>query len=67
VLCRILTETTYDCVLVGAGVRLIPDNTPLFETLMNVIRRTAPDATLCFNTDPDDSVAAVQRWFSPPR
>jgi hypothetical protein len=43
---RTLTETTYDCILVGAGIRLIPDNTALFETLMNVIHRTAPDATL---------------------
>jgi hypothetical protein len=51
---RILTETTYDCILVGAGIRLIPDNTALFETLMNVIHRTAPDATLCFNTHPGD-------------
>jgi hypothetical protein len=38
-------------------------NTALFETLMNVIHRTAPDATLSFNTHPGDSVAAVQRWF----
>jgi hypothetical protein len=60
---HILTETTYDCILAGAGIRLIPDNTALFETLMNVIHRTAPDATLCFNTHPGDSVAAAQRWF----
>lgn len=59
-----LEERPYDCVLIGAGVRLIPQNTPLFETLINAVHRHAPRAKLCFNTRPDDTAAAVQRWIA---
>jgi hypothetical protein len=60
-----LKEKSYDCVLIGAGVRLIGQNTPLFEKLINVVHQHAPQAKLCFNTRPDDTAAAVQRWMAP--
>lgn len=63
---RILTEalkfTAYDCVLIGAGVRLPPDYMLTFEKLVNVIHRKAPQAAICFNTNPADTAAAVMRW-----
>lgn len=58
-----LKGASYDCVVVGAGVRLPPSKLYLFETLVNVIHRHAPNATIAFNTRPDDSAAAARRWL----
>jgi hypothetical protein len=58
----LLSEETYDCVLIGAGVRTVDEYVLLFETLVNVVHKYAPKAKICFNTGPFDSVDAVQRW-----
>lgn len=64
---RVVAETLgrqrYDCIMVGAGVRKDDAQFLLFEKLINVIHRHAPDAAICFNTGPTDSAAAVQRWL----
>ena len=39
---RRLGSTTYDCVVIGAGVRLPPKNLLLFETLINTVHKAAP-------------------------
>ena len=39
-------------VLVGAGLRLIAQNTPLFERLVTVAHVDAPQAKLCFRIPP---------------
>ena len=58
-----LEQEGYDCIMVGAGVRVAPDQFLLFEKLINVIHRhAAPSTKICFNTRPDDSAEAVQRW-----
>ena len=57
-----LAETSFDCILVGAGVRTDPEEFLLFEKLINVIHKKAPTARICFNTGPADSVDAVRRW-----
>lgn len=57
-----LGRQRFDCVLIGAGVRSVPKNFLLFETLINAIHECAPQAKICFNTKPDDTAAAVQRW-----
>jgi hypothetical protein len=58
-----LEREDYDCVMIGAGVRVAPDHFLLFERLINVIHGSAaPTAKICFNTRPTDSVEAVQRW-----
>ena len=59
-----LENQSYDCLLIGAGVRLIAQNTPLFEKLINVAHDRAGKARLCFNTGPTDSADAVRRWIS---
>ncbi len=51
-----------DIVLVGAGVRTDADHFLLFERMVNVIHRDAPQARIAFNSIPQDSVQAVQRW-----
>lgn len=58
-----MTEAPPDIVLIGAGVRTDPDEFLLFERLLNQVHRAAPQAALCFNTGPTDSVAAVERWL----
>ena len=56
-----LSRKAYDCVLIGAGVRLVPQNTALLEKLVNTVHQHAPKAKFCFNTKPTDSVEAIQR------
>ena len=51
-----------DVVLVGAGIRSDADHFSLFEKLVNVIHSYAPQAYICFNSNPFDSVEAVKRW-----
>ena len=58
-----LQSTEFDCVLIGAGVRTDPDEFLLFEKAINIVHELAPQARICFNTGPTDSVAAVQRWL----
>ena len=57
-----LAKMSYDCILIGAGVRKDENEFPLFEKLVNVVHQHAPDAKICFNTGPTDSVDAVKRW-----
>jgi hypothetical protein len=58
-----LTQQPFQCILIGAGVRAVPRNLLLFEKLLNVVHAHAPQAKLCFNTNPSDTAEAVQRWL----
>ncbi len=63
VLADTLATDGYDCIMIGAGLRIVPPYFLLFEKLMNVIHQHAPASTkLCFNTGPTDTAEAVQRW-----
>jgi len=57
-----LNSRDFDCVLIGAGLRQPPERLLLFETIINLIHRLAPNASICFNTTPADTAEAVQRW-----
>jgi hypothetical protein len=57
-----LRQKQFNCVLIGAGVRTLPQYFILFEKLINVVHEHAPQAKLCFNTKPSDTAEAVQRW-----
>jgi hypothetical protein len=61
---RLLASKNYDCVVIGAGVRLPPRCLTLFEVLINSIRKAAPRAAIAFNTRPDDSADAAARWLA---
>jgi hypothetical protein len=61
VLTQQLRKRTFDCVMIGAGLRN-PAHLPLFEKLLNVVHALAPGAKICFNSSPADSAEAVQRW-----
>lgn len=57
-----LKQKEFDCILIGAGVRANPNNFILFEKLINVVHKHAPQSKLCFNTLPSDTAAAIMRW-----
>jgi hypothetical protein len=57
-----LNQESYDCVLIGAGVRIVPEHFIVFERLVNAVHESAPKAKICFNTNPGDTAEAVQRW-----
>ena len=58
-----LRTKPYDCVMIGAGIRIMPSSFLLFERLINVVHANAPQAKLCFNTKPSDTAEAVIRWI----
>ena len=62
---RQLSSTSYDCVVIGAGVRLPPRGLALFEAVINAVHKAAPGAAIAFNTRPDDSADAAARWLAP--
>lgn len=58
-----LQKQRFDCILIGAGVRAVPSNLILFEKLINIIHKHAPHSKICFNTNPSDTLDALQRWI----
>lgn len=61
-----LASKSYDCVVIGAGVRLPPRLLPVFEAVVNAVHKAAPRARIAFNTRPDDSADAAARWLPIP-
>ena len=60
-----LRSTSFDCVVIGAGLRLPPERLMLFEKIINLVHALAPNTRICFNTTPADTAEAVQRWIEP--
>ena len=60
---RQLASTSYDCVVIGAGLRLPPRSLLLFEAVINAVHKAAPGAAIAFNTVPQDSADAAARWL----
>ena len=61
---RQLASAHYDCVVIGAGVRLPPRSLALLEVVINAVRVAAPGAAIAFNTRPDDSADAAARGLA---
>ena len=60
-----LRAKPFDCVVIGAGLRLPAPQLPLFEKIINLVHAFAPAASICFNTNPADTAEAVGRWIKP--
>ena len=60
---KTLTDAQYDCVLIGAGVRLDPSALITFERLINTIHTASPDSKVCFNTTLFDIAESAKRWI----
>ena len=58
-----LAGRPWDVVVVGGGIRKPAPLLELFETVVNLIRRTAPQAAIAFNSSGGDSVEAARRWL----
>jgi hypothetical protein len=56
-----LKAHAYDCVVIGAGIRLL--SLSMFEAVINAVHRAAPGAAIAFNTRPEDSADAAARWL----
>jgi hypothetical protein len=57
-----LSSKVYDCVVIGAGVRLPPKHLHLLEVLVNAVLEAGPGTKIAFNTRPEDSAEAAARW-----
>jgi hypothetical protein len=60
---RQLASASFDCVVIGAGVRLPPRRLAVFEVVIDAVHRSAPGAAIALNTRPDDSAEAAARWL----
>jgi hypothetical protein len=63
---RVLTDQLasgrYDCVVIGAGIRMPPKSLLFLERVINAVRKAAPDTPIAFNTNPGDTAEAAARW-----
>ncbi|MFC0435654.1 hypothetical protein [Kutzneria buriramensis] len=53
----------YACVVIGGGIRKDEPLVELFERVVNLVRRHAPNAAIAFNSTPDDMADAALRWL----
>lgn len=53
-----LCAQPWECVVVGGGMR---NQLELFERVINLVRRHAPDAAIAFNSTPQDTFEAAAR------
>ncbi|MEU8899629.1 hypothetical protein AB0C65_27475 [Nocardia sp. NPDC048505] len=60
-----LSQGVFRVAMIGAGVRMAPEHTLLFERLVNALIEGAPGIRLCFNTSPETTIDALRRWVQP--
>jgi hypothetical protein len=60
-----LDRRPWDVVVVGGGLRRADDHIEVFERVINLVRRHAPDAAIAFNSRPRDIYDAAARWLEP--
>jgi hypothetical protein len=66
VISEALRSHAWECVVIGGGVRKPEANLELFERVVNLVRRHAPEAAIAFNNTPEDTFAAAARWIDIP-
>jgi hypothetical protein len=59
----VLRSRTFDCVVIGAGLRESPERLLLFEKIINLVHMLAPQSRIAFNSTPADTAEAAQRWI----
>jgi len=59
----VLRSRSFDCVVIGAGLRVPPERLLLFEKIINLVHMLAPQSRIAFNTTPADTAEAAQRWI----
>ena len=58
-----LSSASYDCVVIGGGVRGSSTGLTVFEAVINAVHEGAPSAAIAFNRLPDDTAEAAARWI----
>ncbi len=61
-----LTTKRYDAVLIGAGLRLVANNTLLFEAIVNAAHSANPDCRFVFNYSATSTPDDIRRWYPDP-
>ena len=61
IIANALRAKPYGVVIVGGGIRKPDDLVELFEDVIDLIRRHAPQAAIAFNTNPTTSLDAARR------
>ncbi|WP_459545067.1 hypothetical protein [Nocardia sp. X0981] len=60
-----VADRTFRVAMIGAGVRMAPEHTLLFERLINTLTDIAPGIRFCFNLSPETTIDALRRWIRP--
>lgn len=63
VLAAKLVSLDYNCVVIGGGLRLPPKGLAFFEKVVNAVHQNAPKSAIAFNTRPEDTADAAERWI----
>ncbi len=59
-----LKDKSFDCIVIGAGVRMTAKHVPELEQVVNAVREAAPQTPIAFNASPNSSGEAAARWIS---
>jgi hypothetical protein len=60
-----LRARPWECVVIGGGVRN-EGQLELFEQVINLVRRYAPDAAIAFSSNAAETFDAAARWIDVP-
>ena len=61
-----LTAKPWQCVIIGVGLRKADNELLLFERMVNLAHRYAPDAAIAFNATLPEFYEAAARWLDLP-
>jgi hypothetical protein len=61
-----LCARSWECVVIGGGIRTAENQVRLFEQVINLVRRHAADAAIAFSSTPGDTFDAAARWIELP-
>jgi len=64
---EIVAANPVGVVMVGAGLRMAPEHTLLFERVVNLLNALVPGIVYCFNTSPETTIDALRRGVRPSR
>ena len=56
-----LSNENYDCVVIGARLRMPPKSLGLFELVVNTVHKAAPNSVIAFNTRLEDTAEVAAR------
>ncbi|XAS71341.1 hypothetical protein VUN82_19975 [Micrococcaceae bacterium Sec5.1] len=55
----------FGLVMIGGGIRMVPEYTELFERVINACNAESPGIMFCFNTSPETTLDALKRHIQP--